>query len=167
MSQTRDAWKSQTSGGCTLTFSSLLLTLAAEYESQAAALLEQPQMDLAGQEFHSDLDMDSFLKLNSAGDHVKEAREGELPLNRLLTTSFRWWFWSQAASVIADISSPHLYCWQSYIVVVLNIFLISRPLWPDWRTDLCRLWGPENPFQSFSLFFFSPSWPYFSLLTQV
>lgn len=89
MSQTRDAWKSQTSGGCTLTFSSLSLTLAAEYESQAAALLEQPQMDLAGQEFHSDLDMDSFLKLSSAGDHVKEAREGELPLNRLLTTSFR------------------------------------------------------------------------------
>lgn len=63
---------------------------AAEYESQAAASLEQPQMDLAGQEFQSELDMDSFLKLSSAGDHLKEAREGESPLNRLLITCLPW-----------------------------------------------------------------------------
>lgn len=69
-----------------MTFSSLSLTLAAEYESQAAASLEQLQMNLAGQEFQSELVMESFLKLNSAGDHLKEAREGESPLNRLLRT---------------------------------------------------------------------------------
>lgn len=60
-------------------FSSLSLPLAAEYESQAAASVEQLQMDLADQEFQSDLDMDSFLKLNAVGDHLKEAREGESP----------------------------------------------------------------------------------------
>lgn len=86
MSQAHDAWKRQTFRGCTLTFSSLSLTLAAEYESQAAASLEQLQMNLAGQEFQSELVMESFLKLNSAGDHLKEAREGESPLNWLLST---------------------------------------------------------------------------------
>lgn len=118
MSQAHDAWKRQTFRGCTLTFSSLSLTLAAEYESQAAASLEQLQMNLAGQEFQSELVMESFLKLNSAGDHLKEAREGESPLNRLLSTCSHWWFWSQAASVIVNISPPHLYSWWSYIVLV-------------------------------------------------
>lgn len=79
MSQALDAWKRQTSGGRTWELSSLSLTPAAEYESQAAASVEQLQMDLADQEFQSDLDMDSFLKLNSVGEHLKEAREGESP----------------------------------------------------------------------------------------
>lgn len=39
-------------------------------------------MDLAGPEFQSELDMGSFLKLNSAGGHLKEDDgEGKPPLN--------------------------------------------------------------------------------------
>lgn len=49
----------------------------AEYQSQGVALSEQPQVDLAGPEFQSELDMSSFLRLNSAGDHLKEDEEGE------------------------------------------------------------------------------------------
>lgn len=67
-----------------LNYCCLSLALAAEYDSQPAASLQQPQMDLEGQDFQSELDMDSFLKVNSAGDHMKENRECESPFNRLL-----------------------------------------------------------------------------------
>lgn len=58
----------------------------AEYQSQGAALSEQPQVDLAGSEFQSELDMSSFLRLNSAGDHLKEDEEGEHLCNLLLVS---------------------------------------------------------------------------------
>ncbi|XP_056913048.1 transcription factor E2F5 [Takifugu flavidus] len=51
-----------------------------EYESQGVALSEQLQVDLAGPEFQSELDMSSFLRLNSAGDHLKEDEEGPVDL---------------------------------------------------------------------------------------
>lgn len=54
------------------------VTPCAECHSQAAALLEPQQMDLAGPEFQSVLDMSSLLKLNTAGDHLKDDREGNL-----------------------------------------------------------------------------------------
>uniref|UniRef100_A0A7N8XKW4 E2F transcription factor 5 n=1 Tax=Mastacembelus armatus TaxID=205130 RepID=A0A7N8XKW4_9TELE len=44
--------------------------------SQPATVLEQQQIDLAGPEFQSVLDMNSILKLSSAGDHMKDDREG-------------------------------------------------------------------------------------------
>ncbi len=34
-------------------------------------------MDLAGTEFQSVLDVSSLLKLNAAGDHMKDDREGK------------------------------------------------------------------------------------------
>ena len=40
-------------------------------------MLEQQQMDLAGPEFQSELDVSSLLKLSAAGDHMKDDREGE------------------------------------------------------------------------------------------
>lgn len=30
-------------------------------------------------------------------------------------------------------------CWEFW-----TFFLTCRPHWPDWRTDVCRLWGPEK-----------------------
>ncbi|XP_056277389.1 transcription factor E2F5 isoform X4 [Pseudoliparis swirei] len=47
-----------------------------ECGSQSAAALEQQQMDLAAQDFHPGLDMSSLLKLNAAGDHMKDGRAG-------------------------------------------------------------------------------------------
>ncbi|XP_078120293.1 transcription factor E2F5 [Sander vitreus] len=48
--------------------------------SQSAAVLEQQQMDLAGPEFQSVLDVSSLLKLNAAGYHMKDDREGAVDL---------------------------------------------------------------------------------------
>ncbi|XP_054481091.1 transcription factor E2F5 [Anoplopoma fimbria] len=57
-----------------------------ECHSQSAAVLEQ-QMDLAGPEFQSVLDMSSLLKLNAAGDHMKDDREGAVDLiDELMST---------------------------------------------------------------------------------
>lgn len=49
--------------------------LPAEY--QPVVVLEQQQMDLPGPELQSVLDVSSLLKLNAAGDHMKDAREGK------------------------------------------------------------------------------------------
>ncbi|XP_070701543.1 transcription factor E2F5 [Pempheris klunzingeri] len=69
-----------------LTPSSSPPDLQMECHSQSAAVLEQ-QMDLAGPEFHSVLDVSSLLKLNSAGDHVKDDREGAVDLiDELMST---------------------------------------------------------------------------------
>ncbi|XP_068558079.1 transcription factor E2F5 [Cebidichthys violaceus] len=58
-----------------------------ECHSQSAAVLEQQQMDLAGPEFQSVLDMSSLLKLNAAGDHMKDDREGAVDLiDELMST---------------------------------------------------------------------------------
>ncbi|XP_030259796.1 transcription factor E2F5 [Sparus aurata] len=55
--------------------------------SQSAAVLEQQQMDLEGPEFQSVLDMSSLLKLSSAGDHMKDDREGTVDLiDELMST---------------------------------------------------------------------------------
>ncbi|XP_044224062.1 transcription factor E2F5 isoform X2 [Thunnus albacares] len=48
--------------------------------TQPAPVLEQQQMQLAGHEFQSVLDMSTLLKLNSAGDHMKDDREGAVDL---------------------------------------------------------------------------------------
>ncbi|XP_042284599.1 transcription factor E2F5 isoform X2 [Thunnus maccoyii] len=48
--------------------------------TQPAPVLEQQQMHLAGHEFQSVLDMSTLLKLNSAGDHMKDDREGAVDL---------------------------------------------------------------------------------------
>ncbi|XP_034410481.1 transcription factor E2F5 isoform X2 [Cyclopterus lumpus] len=59
-----------------------------ECRSQSAAVLEQQQMDLAGQEFQSGLDVSSLLKLNVAGDHMKDDREGAVDLiDELMSTN--------------------------------------------------------------------------------
>ncbi|KAG7228990.1 hypothetical protein INR49_013223 [Caranx melampygus] len=47
-----------------------------QMECQPVVLLEQQQMDLAGSELQSALDVSSLLKLNAAGDHMKDTREG-------------------------------------------------------------------------------------------
>lgn len=44
--------------------------------AECPTVLEQQQMDLVGPEFQSVLDMSSLLKLNVAGDHMKDDREG-------------------------------------------------------------------------------------------
>ncbi|XP_074507858.1 transcription factor E2F5 isoform X1 [Sebastes fasciatus] len=59
-----------------------------ECHSQSAAVLQQQQeMDLAGQEFQSVLDVSSLLKLNAAGDHMKDDREAAVDLiDELMST---------------------------------------------------------------------------------
>ncbi|KAG8014281.1 Transcription factor E2F5 [Nibea albiflora] len=58
-----------------------------ECHSQSAAELEQQQMDLVGSEFQSVLDVSSLLKLNAAGDHMKDDREGAVDLiDELMST---------------------------------------------------------------------------------
>ncbi|KAI3374790.1 hypothetical protein L3Q82_021345 [Scortum barcoo] len=58
-----------------------------ECHSQSAAALEQQQMDLAGTEFQSVLDMSSLLKLSAAGDHMKDDREEAVDLiDELMST---------------------------------------------------------------------------------
>lgn len=65
----------------------LTLLLPAECGSQSAAALEQQQMDLAAQDFHPGLDMSSLLKLNAAGDHMKDGRAGAVDLiDELMST---------------------------------------------------------------------------------
>ncbi|XP_030017146.1 transcription factor E2F5 [Sphaeramia orbicularis] len=52
-----------------------------------AAALEQQQMDLAGPEFQSVLDVSSLLKLNSVGDHMKDDRAETVDLiDELMST---------------------------------------------------------------------------------
>lgn len=46
-------------------------------DCQAATLLEQQQMYLAGPDFQSVLDVNSLLKLNAVGDHIKDDRDGK------------------------------------------------------------------------------------------
>lgn len=57
----------------------LVITLipSAVCHTQPAPVLEQQQMDLTGHDFQSVLDMSSLLKLNTAGDHMKDDREGK------------------------------------------------------------------------------------------
>ncbi|XP_035526279.1 transcription factor E2F5-like [Morone saxatilis] len=58
-----------------------------ECHCQSAAVLEQQQMDLAGPEFQSVLDVSSLLKLNAAGDVMKDDREGAVDLiDELMST---------------------------------------------------------------------------------
>nr|XP_020447052.1 transcription factor E2F5-like isoform X3 [Monopterus albus] len=58
-----------------------------ECHSQPAAVLEQQQVDLVDPEFQSVLDVGSLLKLNSAGDHIKDDREGAVDLiDELIST---------------------------------------------------------------------------------
>ncbi|XP_045908506.1 transcription factor E2F5 [Micropterus dolomieu] len=58
-----------------------------ECHNQSAAVLEQQQMDLAGPEFQSVLDVSSLLKLSVAGDHMKDDREGAVDLiDELMST---------------------------------------------------------------------------------
>ncbi|XP_059201362.1 transcription factor E2F5 [Centropristis striata] len=55
--------------------------------SQSAVELEQQQIDLAGPEFQSVLDMSSLLKLSAAGDHMKDDRDGAVDLiDELMST---------------------------------------------------------------------------------
>ncbi|XP_071348846.1 transcription factor E2F5 [Trachinotus anak] len=59
-----------------------------QMECQPVAVLEQQQqMDLTGPEFQSVLDVSSLLKLNTAGDHMKDDREGAVDLiDELMST---------------------------------------------------------------------------------
>ncbi|GLD50898.1 transcription factor E2F5-like protein, partial [Lates japonicus] len=58
-----------------------------QMECQPVAVLEQQQMDLAGPEFQSVLDVSSLLKLSAAGDHMKDDREGAVDLiDELMST---------------------------------------------------------------------------------
>ncbi|XP_076004214.1 transcription factor E2F5 [Genypterus blacodes] len=57
-----------------------------ECDSQSAAVLLQ-QMDEPGEEFQSVLDMSNLLKLNTAGEYMKEEREGVVDLfDELMST---------------------------------------------------------------------------------
>ncbi|KAE8290728.1 Transcription factor E2F5 [Larimichthys crocea] len=70
-----------------LTPSSTPPNLHMECHSLSAAELEQQQMDLVGSEFQSVLDVSSLLKLNTAGDHMKDDREGTVDLiDELMST---------------------------------------------------------------------------------
>ncbi|KAM7400344.1 hypothetical protein PAMA_004843 [Pampus argenteus] len=56
-------------------------------QTHPAPVLEQQHMDLTGHEFQSVLDMSSLLKLNAAGDHVKDDREETVDLiDELMST---------------------------------------------------------------------------------
>ncbi|XP_056248402.1 transcription factor E2F5 isoform X2 [Seriola aureovittata] len=58
-----------------------------QMECQPVAVLGQQQMDLADPEFQSVLDVSSLLKLNAAGDHMKDDREGAVDLiDELMST---------------------------------------------------------------------------------
>ncbi|KAL7387097.1 hypothetical protein ABVT39_018240 [Epinephelus coioides] len=58
-----------------------------ECHSQSTAVLEQQQMDLGGPEFQSVLDVSGLLKLNAAGDHMKDNREEAVDLiDELMST---------------------------------------------------------------------------------
>ncbi|XP_049888591.1 transcription factor E2F5-like isoform X1 [Epinephelus moara] len=58
-----------------------------ECHSQSTAVLEQQQMDLGGPEFQSVLDVSGLLKLNAAGDHMKDDREEAVDLiDELMST---------------------------------------------------------------------------------
>ncbi|TNN55447.1 Transcription factor E2F5 [Liparis tanakae] len=53
----------------------------------AAVLEQQQQMDLAAQDFQAGLDVSSLLKLNAAGDHMKDGRAGAVDLiDELMST---------------------------------------------------------------------------------
>lgn len=58
-------------------------------ECQPVAVLEQQQMDLAGPEFQSVLDVSSLLKLSAAGDHMKDDREGK-GIREMESLFFNW-----------------------------------------------------------------------------
>ncbi|KAM6919226.1 transcription factor E2F5 [Xenentodon cancila] len=58
-----------------------------ECHSQSSAALEQNQLDLAGPEFQSDLDVSSLLKLSTAEDLIKEDRDGAVDLMDVLMSA--------------------------------------------------------------------------------
>lgn len=77
-------------------------------------------MDLAGPEFQSELDMSSFLRLNSAGDHLKEDEEGELPVQPAASFSrlHRWFLSSKPAFATEIFFLPSfVYFQRSHFVV--------------------------------------------------
>ncbi|KAM9844573.1 transcription factor E2F5 [Aulostomus maculatus] len=57
-----------------------------ECPTQPPSVLEQQQMELAGPEFQSVLDMSSLLKLSSAGDHTKDREEAVDLIDELMST---------------------------------------------------------------------------------
>uniref|UniRef100_UPI0037E76E04 transcription factor E2F5 n=1 Tax=Semicossyphus pulcher TaxID=241346 RepID=UPI0037E76E04 len=58
-----------------------------ECHGQSAAVLEQQQIDLADPDFQSVLEVSGLLKLNAAGDNVKDDREGAVDLiDELMST---------------------------------------------------------------------------------
>lgn len=84
-------------------------------------------MDLAGPEFQSELDMSSFLRLNSAGDHLKEDEEGEPPVQPAASFSrLRRWFLSSKTAFTTEIFflPPFVYFQRSHFVVAQSAKLV-------------------------------------------
>lgn len=117
----------------------------AEYHSQAAAVLNQQQFDLAGADFQSMLDLRNLLKPNTADEQLKNNKAGSdsssfsdpgsFPSTEFDSATFKFYL-----PHFQPVTCKHFI--YSLFELVWNTFSppAIRSCGPDWGAAVCRQW---------------------------